>query len=64
MEKLNKLKWVLFFLIILLLGGFLYSTYADWTLGMFQGTWNLFGAIIIIIGLIGTFWSAFKLKKK
>jgi len=63
MEKILNLKWVILFLIVLLIGGFL-STYADWTVGMFQGTWNLISGLIILSGLGGLIWSALKLNKK
>ena len=64
MEKLKRLKWVILFFIILLTGGFLYSAYADFTLGMFQNTWNLISGLVILTGLAGFVWSAIKLKKK
>lgn len=64
MEKLKRLKWVIIFFIILLTGGFLYSAKADWSLGMFQGTWNLISGLVIIAGLVGFVWSAIKMNNK
>ena len=63
MEKLKKLKWVLIFFIIFLIGGFLTAT-VDWTGGMFTSTPKFLIGMVIIVGFIGTVWSAVKLLKK
>ena len=64
MEKLKELKWAILFFIILIVGGFIHSICGDWTVGMFQETWNLISGFIILTGLVGFVWSAIKLKKK
>lgn len=63
METLKKLKYVILFFLIIVIGG-LISGFSDWMIGMF-GSWITFiSGILLLGGFTGMVISAIRLFKK